>query len=200
MVGARRGFTLLEVLVVLSVFAILGVIASQIVSRVLDNERTLAERGQRLAEVQRAMLILQRDIMQLNGRGVRDQLGDPVEALLIGAGGMMEFTRTGWRNPLAQPRSEQQRIGYIMQDGDLYRAWWPMLDRAADAEPELQKLLTDVEAVEFVALDVSGNEHSFWPLLGDFRTDPNTRLAGIILRLNVAPFGMVERLWTVPSV
>jgi len=194
------GFTLLEVLVVMSVFAILGVIASQIVSRVLDNERTLAERGNRLAEVQRAMFILQRDILQLNGRSVRDQLGDPVEALLIGADGMMEFTRAGWRNPLGHNRSELQRVGYIVQDGDLYRAWWPMLDRAADAEPQLQKLLSEVDSVEFIALDVSGNEHSFWPLIGDFRTDPNTRLAAVILRMNVTPFGAVERLWTVPAV
>ncbi|MCB1686767.1 MAG: type II secretion system minor pseudopilin GspJ [Pseudomonadales bacterium] len=196
---SHSGFTLLEVLVVLSVFAILGVIASQIVGRVLDNERTLAERGGRLAEVQRAMLILQRDIMQMNSRGVRDQLGDPVEPLIIDAGGMAEFTRAGWRNPLGHPRSELQRVGFVVEEGKLYRAWWPVLDRSPDTLPELQQLLTDVENVEFSALDMSGNEHSFWPLLGDFRSDPNLRLAGIILRLEVAPFGAIERLWTVPE-
>ena len=124
------GFTLIEMLVVFSVFAIMGVIASQIVSRVINNQQLLGERGMRLAEVQRAMQVIQRDVMQLSPRSIRDQLGDPSGPLLIGADGLMEFTRTGWRNPLAQHRSQLQRVGYIMQDGDLYRAYWSVLDAA----------------------------------------------------------------------
>ncbi len=195
----HRGFTLMEVLVVLSVFAIVGVIASQIVTRVLDNQRTLAERGDRLADVQRAMLILQRDVLQLNPRGVRDELGDPLEPLMIGADGLAEFTRAGWRNPLKLPRSELQRVGYLVQDDTLYRTYWPALDRAPDTEAVLQELLPGVTRIEFFAVDVSGNEHSFWPLLGDYATDPSTALAGVGMRLEAEPFGEVERLWAVPS-
>ena len=195
-----QGFTLMEVIVVLAVFALIGVISGQIISRVLDNQRLLAERGDRLSEVQLAMKILQRDVMQLNARSIRDQLGDARDPLMIGADGMMEFTRAGWRNPLQLPRAELQRVGYILQDEDLYRAYWNVLDRPPDAEPNLQQLLSGVKQIEFFALDVSGNEHSFWPLLGDYATDPNTALAGIILRLEIEPFGVVERVWTVPSV
>lgn len=190
----------MEVLVVLTIFAIIGVMSSQLVTRVLDNQRTLAERGERLADVQRAMLILQRDIMQLNDRPVRDELGDPVEPLLIGADGMIEFTRTGWRNPLRLPRSELQRVGYVLRDDTLYRAYWPALDRAPEAEPVLQQLLPDVTQIEFLALDVSGNEHTYWPQLGEFAEDPNVALAAIIVRVEIEPFGVVERVWPVPSV
>ena len=195
-----RGFTLIEIIVVLAVFALIGVISGRIISGVLDNQRLLADRGDRLAEVQLAMKILQRDVMQLNARRIRDQLGDSTEPLMIGADGMMEFTRAGWRNPLQQPRSELQRVGYIVQDDDLYRAYWSVLDRPPDAEPHLQKLLSGVKQIEFFALDVSGNEHSFWPLLGDYATDPDAALAGIIMRLEIEPFGVVERVWAVPSI
>lgn len=194
------GFTLIEMLVVFAVFAIMGVIASQIVSGVLNNQQILSERGMRLAEVQRAMQIIQRDVMQLNPRGIRDQLGDPVEPLLIGADGLMEFTRAGWRNPLAHRRSQLQRVGYIVREGDLYRAYWPVLDRTPDSEPKLQTLLGNVAEVEFFAVDVSGNEHSFWPLLGEFANDPDTRLGAILMRIDIPPFGIVERLWAVPGV
>lgn len=195
-----RGFTLLEMLVVFAVFAIMGVMASQIVSRVLDNQQRLNERGTRLAEVQRAMQVMQRDVMQLSSRSIRDQLGDPGEALLIGADGLMEFTRAGWRNPMALRRAHLQRVGYVMQDGDLYRAYWPVLDRTPDSEPNLQRLLSDVGEVEFFAVDVSGNEHSFWPLLGDLAADPTAQLGAILVRIDIPPFGVVERLWTVASV
>ena len=48
-------------------------------------------------------------------------------------------------------------------------------------------------------MDVSGNEHSFWPLIGDLATDPNTQIAAIMMRIEFQPFGVVERLWPVPS-
>ena len=196
-----RGFTLIEMLIVFAVFALIGVISSQIVSRVIDNQRVMRERGDRLAEVQRAMHIIQRDIMQITGRSVRDQLGDPLEPMLIGADGLIEFTRLGWRNPLGLRRSEVQRVGYVTRDGDLYRAYWNVLDRTPDTEPVLQSLLSEVEQIEFLALDVSGNEHSFWPVAtGGAPQSPDTQLAGIVVRLDIEPFGSVERLWPVPAV
>ncbi|MEZ5561151.1 MAG: type II secretion system minor pseudopilin GspJ [Pseudomonadales bacterium] len=197
---ASAGFTLLEMLVVFAVFAIIGVISSQIVSRSIDNQRVLRERGDRLAEVERAMQVIQRDLLQLSARRVRDQLGDPIEALRIGADGLIEFSRLGWRNPLAQRRAEEQRVAYVTQDGNLYRAYWPVLDRTPDSEPVLQELLTGVEQVEFYALDAAGNEYSFWPQDGANPADPSTRLAGIVMRLDLPPYGVVERVWAVPSV
>jgi general secretion pathway protein J len=145
------------------------------------------------------MQIMQRDVMQMIARPVRDQLGDPLEPMLIGADGLIEFTRLGWRNPLGLPRSDLQRVGYVAQDGDLLRAYWRVLDRAPDTEPVLQALLTGVEQVEFFALDVSGNQHSFWPRAAGIPDDPGARLAGIIVRIEIPPFGLVERLWPIPS-
>ena len=196
---SRSGFTLIEVLIVLGIFGIIGLISAQLVNRVLANNEVLSERGARLAEVQRSMQILQRDLLQLSPRGIRDQLGDPLEPLLIGADGMIEFTRFGWRNPLGRPRSELQRVGYIVQDDTLFRAYWMVLDRAPDSEPQLQELLQGVEQAEFFALDMSGNEHSFWPPAGDFRNDPNLQLAAVVLRIDAAPFGVIERIWPVPN-
>ena len=183
----------------LGIFGIIGMVSAQIVSRTLDNNRVLTERGTRLAEVQRSMQILQRDLLQISPRGIRDQLGDPLEPLMIGADGMIEFTRFGWRNPLSRPRSELQRVGYIVQEQTLYRAYWMVLDRAPDSEPKLQEMLQGVEQAEFFALDRSGNEHSFWPPAGDFRNDPNLQLAAVILRIDAEPFGVVERVWPVPN-
>ncbi|MYE52402.1 MAG: prepilin-type N-terminal cleavage/methylation domain-containing protein, partial [Gammaproteobacteria bacterium] len=62
MAGLRysRGFTLVEVLVALAVFAVVGLMSAQLMSRTLANHESLSERSARLAEVQRAMLILKR--------------------------------------------------------------------------------------------------------------------------------------------
>ncbi len=190
------GFTLIEILVVLAIFSVLGLVSHELLSRTLHNQETLSARTDRLAEIHRAMTILQRDLMQAIDRPVRDGLGDPMPSVQIGADGAIVFTRTGWRNPLVAPRAELQRVGYRLQDEALQRFWWPVLDRAEDSEALEQTLLEAVTQAEFLALDANGDEHAFWPTAEDAETNPP--LAGIILRLDCSPFGVLERIWPVP--
>ena len=195
-----RGFTLIEVLVAFLIFAMIGVISAQLLSQTIRAQGDLAERGERLGDIHRAMQIIQRDVMQLVDRPIRDNYGDPLQALVIGSNGAIEFTRGGWRNPLQLPRAEVQRVGYLLQDNKLMRGYWPVLDRAQDTEPAYQTLLNDVEQVEFYALDGSGNEHTFWPQGAANQQDPALALVGIIMRIEIQPYGVVERVWEVPSV
>ena len=199
MTAPRAGFTLLEVLVAFLIFGMIGVISSQLMSQTIHSNERLSESGQRLGDAHRAMQILQRDVLQFTPRSVRDQYGDRREPLLIGTDGALEFSRVGWRNPLDLPRAEVQRVAYLMQDGKLLRGYWPVLDRAQDTEPAYQTLLHDVERVEFYALDASGNEHTFWPMPGIDRSDPALRIVGLIARMELPPFGVVERVWQIPD-
>jgi len=195
----QRGFTLLEMLVALAVFAVLGLMSSQMVSRVLEVHKVAIARGDRLGELQRAMQLLQRDVLELAPRSVRDELGDSIPPLRIGSEIPLELTRSGWRNPLAQRRSELQRVAYVLRDDTLYRYYWNVLDRAEDSQPVIQELLRDVSELHVDALDVSGNEHAFWPLVGDLQSDPDMKLAGIQVRLTATPFGEITRVWDVPA-
>ncbi len=139
--------------------------------------------------------ILQRDLMQMNSRGVRDELGGFLPALQIGSVGLIEFTRSGWGNSLNLPRSQLQRIAYVLEEETLYRTYWPMLDRSPDALPRIQELLSGVRDIEFTALDSRGEEHQFWPA----QSQNDARLAAIAVRLEVEPFGEINRLWLVPT-
>ena len=78
------GFTLLEMLVALAVFAVLGLMSSQMVSRVLDVHKVSIARGERLGELQRAMQLMQRDVLEIAPRSVRDEMGDALPVLRIG--------------------------------------------------------------------------------------------------------------------
>jgi general secretion pathway protein J len=200
----NHGFTLVEILVALLVFSVVGLISARLLSQSIDNQNNLQDRGQRLAEVHRAMRILQRDILQLSRRKIRDEQNEILPALMVGNEGLIEFTRVGWRNPLGQPRSEVQRVGYRWQDEKIVRGYWLTLDRGFDAEPAFQTLLEGVQDIEFFAIDQLGNEHNEWPLdleAGDLPIEnEEIYLAAILVRLEVSPFGVIERIWRVPSV
>ena len=192
------GLTLLEMVVALGVFAVVGLMSGQIVIQMVDvNERTRA-RSDRLVDVQRAVEIIRRDIQQLAHRTVRDEIGDSEYVLNIGQAELLLFTRRGWSNPRQERRSELQRVAYRLEGDALYRLFWPVLDRGADTQPIAQLLLQDVETIDVSAIDVSGDQHAYWPQTDEFAADPERELAAIVVRVAVAPFGEIERLWSVP--
>ena len=191
-----RGFTLIEMLVALAVFAIIGLMSNQLLMQIIDIGELTEDRGARLVETQRAMEIIRRDIQQLAHRGVRDELGDPQPGFEINELGLLQFTRRGWANPLGQNRSELQRVAYAMVEGTLVRLYWPMLDRANDSLPIRQLLLNDISEMEVLAVDLAGVEHRFWP--PDDTAGQAPALAAVVLRMTLPPYGNVERIWTVP--
>jgi len=195
----QNGFTLIEILVALFIFALVALISGQLLSRTISAQDRLQDRGERLALVHRAMQIMQRDMLQLTNRSVRTSDDfTQLAPLLINTDGFIEMTRVGWRNPLRHRRSEMQRVSYRLDDEKLVRGYWHTLDRGYDAEPAFQILLEEVEQVEFYVLDTQGEEHKFWPpqLQSGQAADP----AAIILRIEIVPFGVVESIWQVPNV
>ena len=195
------GFTLVEILVALFIFAIVGLMGTQLIGRVSAQQTILSERGARLIEMQRAMNIFKRDVMQIHSRGIRDEHGDVKPAVLLESDERIEFTRTGWRNPLGQPRSDLQRVAYQLDEPshELRRYYWPVLDRAQDSAPVVQVLLTDVESVEFAIMDAAGNLQSYWPQTGAGAAGAGTGATALVLRVEAAPFGSLERIWEIPG-
>ncbi len=193
---APRAFTLLEMLVALAVFAIIGVLSSRVLMGMADVSAATAKHGAALAALQRAMAVVERDIEQLAYRGVRDELGDPRDAVAVDADALLELTRRGWQNPLGSPRAELQRVAYLLRDEKLLRLFWPVLDRADDTEPIVQVLLDGVEEADFLAHDDERSDHRQWPLPAS--RDDKVYLAAIEMRLKHKTFGRIERLWLVP--
>lgn len=198
--STQSGFTLIEMIIAMAIFAILGAMTAQIVGRVIDQFAVLTERGNRLTELSRAMQVMQRDLLQVSPRTVRDPLGDPREAVIIQPDGTIEFTRSGWANPLNRVRSTQQRVVYRLEGDTLFRAYFLALDLPPDAEPQVQELLTGVTRFEVFALDAAGNEYAFWPVAAaQAESNAAQALAAIAVRFEVPPYGELERIWAVPE-
>ena len=94
----QLGFTLIEILVALFIFAVVGLISAQLLSRTVDAYELLDDRGQRLGQIHLAMLVVERDMLQFRNRPIRLAQNNPVPALMIGdEGAVNTFFRQGFK-------------------------------------------------------------------------------------------------------
>jgi len=156
-----RGFTLLEMLIALAIFGLLAVMSYSGLRAVLEHQfRTEAE-ADYLAELQKAYLIMQRDIEQVVARPVRNEFGEEL-APLVGDQNL-EMTRGGWSNPLGRPRSTLQRVAWSWTNRQLRRYVWLVLDRAQDTLPVNQLLMDNIEYMQIRYLFANDQWKEQWP-------------------------------------
>ncbi len=167
--SARNGFTLIEVLVALAVFGVMSMLAYSVLGQTLSNADLLANRMDRLQSVQRAVRYLSTDLLQIAPRPVRNEIGDGFDPALqtsLSSEFALELTHGGWGNPAGLPRSTLQRTAYRLEDDELVRYHWNVLDRTYANEPVATVLLDDVEGLLFNYLQSNGEWTQAWPPQG----------------------------------
>ena len=163
---AQAGFTLLELVVAIGIFAVLSAMAYGGLNSVLKSRSTVEAAMKKTADLQKAYLRLRNDLQLVNARPARDGYGQPQPALSSTLDGRLEFTRSGWSNPLLQPRSTLERVSYRLDEDDrLVRETWRVLDRAPDSEPVRTALLENIEELQWRFLDDNREWRSEWPQL-----------------------------------
>lgn len=160
---AARGFTLLEIIVVVLVFSVMSVMAYGGLRSVLRTRAGIETAMTRTADLQRAYMRLRSDFQNLRDRPARDQYGDAQAALSIDRDGHLRLIRGGQRNPLGTSRSSLERIEYTFKDHALRRASWRAIDLPQKSEPIDLVLLARVEEVRWRFLDTAYEWQTEWP-------------------------------------
>ena len=201
----HRGFSLIELLVALAVFAALAAVAYGGLSEIARARAALDARQDRLAALVRAVSTFERDLGQAVSRPVRGNArGEPVAALQGGAD-RIELTRLGFANPRAEPRSNLERIAYAVDAGRLVRGRYAVLDRAPNSAPAIADLLDDVSALRLRYLGSDGIWRDAWPPAGlpagaPVGVEPITLLPRAIeFRIDTGDTGELRRLVELPS-
>jgi general secretion pathway protein J len=195
-----RGFTLLEVLIAVAVFAVVGVMAYGGLQAVLAQQAIARDNADRFRELQFAVQQVSRDLLQLNPRPVREPLGDGYRAALYAdprGEVLLEFTRGGWTNPLGQPRAAVQRVAYVLEEDRLLRQHWFVPDQTLGEEPVEREVLSGVQEVRLRFFGPGGWSEE-WPA-GGTGSDPSLRPLAVEITLELEDWGEIRRLLEVPN-
>ena len=192
---SNKGFTLIELLIAIAIFSVMSVMAYGGLSQIIDNSQHSKVELERLRLVQRAILTISRDFTQIVERNIRDEYGNNQPFLKANneLNYLIEFTRSGRRNPAKLKRSNLLRVAYQLEDEKLIRLFWPQLDRAQGMEAYETTLLEKIENVEFRYRDDKKKWHDQWPPLSGAVAE----LTAIELMLELKDWGKITRLYQV---
>lgn len=207
-----HGFTLLEVLIALSIFSLIGLAAYRMLDIVILSQSKVTAHQQQIRTLERAMHIISHDFSQLVARPVRDNYGETLAPLATDQDSfLVEFTRQGWRNPLQLPRSQLQRVAYelgsepvstnsqyqqpINRAVHLLRHYWTVLDRAQESTPHTQVLIRNIDDLQLLYMDHEGEWQSEWPQDPLTSNASKTLPRAVMLKINSQSMGSIERTY-----
>jgi general secretion pathway protein J len=209
-----KGFTLVEVLIAMAITALVAVVAYTGLSAAISGAESLRSASVRAHDIHQTLGLLSSDLRQTVNRSVIDEFGQVAPALSGGelARDMLSLTRAGWHNSTAAPRSGLQRVHWWLEDDQLWRGYYPVLD-----------LTAGTELIETLILDeVTRFEVRFLPALGMIESDRDdvidrrnwqenwiadlsrpgltpTPPAAVEVVLDISGLGEVRRLYVLPG-
>ncbi|WP_166263641.1 type II secretion system minor pseudopilin GspJ [Marinobacter caseinilyticus] len=207
----EQGFTLMEVLIAVTITAVIGLGVWQVIGGVVLSRDRVDDVSEDFEALQKAFLLIGRDMTQIVNRPVRNIYGD-FEPALSSRDDAFELvlTRQGWRNPLGRRRSELQRSAYEFTGEELRRRYWVAVDQAQEDESRDQLLLKDISEFNVRFMDKERTWVDDWPpgnsgdgsgeSSGNGQKSPQLPMPlGIEISLSHDRFGEITRLFTLPD-
>lgn len=167
---AQSGVTLIEMMVALAIFALIGTAGFSMLDQVLRSQSRTEGRLEALGDLQRGLYLVGLDTAMTQGRS------------MAGSGGAVTFLRSGGVG-----------VGYALRDGVLRRGLTDAQGRGMADQP----LIQGVQAVQWRYLDGSMWVDA-WPPVASvpgFDAPPNPRALELVMTLSG---GQVRRVLPLP--
>lgn len=197
MMRRQLGFTLIEILVSIAIFAMIAVASTAILSNVIGASEESQEAIFELEQIQRAMMVFEQDIYQAVARPIRTAGQDNSQVFLGGLGEFdslddgFGFVRTGWHNPQWRlPRSTMQSVAYrLNQDNQLERLHTIFVDSMAGTEPKSRVLLEGITGFNVEYAKLNSRKEVAW----DNEYAGEQLPQGIAIEISSESFGTIRR-------
>lgn len=158
----NKGFTLIEIIIAVAVFAVIASISASVLLNSLKTKQRSYSQIETINQLQLAISLFSKDSRQIVTRPVR---GNHMHLFpsFIGEKDYLEFTRGGDINPnAAEQRSTLIRIAYLCKDDNLVRRIWPVLDSPDRDVYQDTTLLSNLKNCKFAYVGMHQNVMPNW--------------------------------------
>ena len=200
MTTRNDGYTLIEVIIALALFALVTTLSATVIKQAFDTRAQLMATTDRLHAVELVVSLLQRDSAHITNRAIRStdkQLFPP----FIGESNYLEFTRNGIVNPNAmQKRSTMKRVALLCEQKRLIRRTWLSLDAPSHHKFMDKILLDNLEHCTFSYLSQTQEQLSEWRPYALGKKQSKTVLpSAILLRIKPEKLGQATLFFIIPE-
>jgi general secretion pathway protein J len=199
------GFTLVEVMLAMAITTFVALVAYNGLSTSILAAEGYEAQAKQLADIQLPLTVLERDIRNAVNRPIKNEYGDIEQAMSGGAfnDSLLMLTRRGWDNPRELLRGGLQRVRYVIEDDELWRESWPVLDRVSEEGGKQRvMLLQGVIDLELAFLSTDASGASVGSLGGDWVNTWNDKDGlpiAVDIKFEWEGFGEVRRVFSIPS-
>lgn len=161
-----RGFTLLELLVAIVIFAVVGVMAYGGLNTVIKQSAIVQSQTEALAQTQAGLRQMHRDLSFALDRAARDALGGAIPEFAGGGMNLLTLTRLGAANPWDGAQSQLMLVRWRLNQGKLERAVFNPPDGAignSAEDPDWRVMLRGVKRLKLVFFDANNQSMADWP-------------------------------------
>lgn len=177
--NSSSGFTLIEIMVAMAIFAIIAAITFPALIQFLDIRERIIKKNESISALQKTFLFFSRDVGFAVNRLGKNEYGEAADAtMLVGDNSLMELT-TSYQDFNLDGSGVPRRVKWIFEDKVLYRVQYPVMDPDGDTRVYKQRLLSDVNDVELKVYSIEEGRDS-----ESKRWDEETRLPNMI-RLSI---------------
>jgi general secretion pathway protein J len=183
------GMTLIELLVALVIFAILGVMGYRATAVAVESRERIAAEMQRWRDIANFLQIVEMDLIQRVERPAQvvvEGAAKPSASFLVRpSSDGLEFSFLKLDGGGGRPG----RRGYRFKDGQVWQLRWPGTDDQSEPEPFV--VLEKVDALHCTVIVSDGTRYTTWP---DEQTGGTNKPVAVEIEMELPDVGTIRRL------
>lgn len=158
--SVNRGFTLIEIMVAIAIFALLAAITFPALIQFLDIRERVNQKNESIKALQKTFLFMSRDLNAAVNRLAKNEYGEALKStMLLNDGSLIELT-TAYQDYNLDGIGVPRRVKWQLEDKTLFRIQYPVMDPDGDTRIYRQALLEGVDKVEFTVFSIEEGRDS----------------------------------------